>query len=183
MADETAHGDAPHAAEGFDLGAFVADPAFWALIGLGCFIGLLIWKNVPALLLKSLDDRADKIRAELASAQALRAEAEAKLAAVQLRQAEAEREAREIVDAARREADLLATAAASALAERLARREKLAEDRISRAEADAIREVRTAAIETAARASAQLLSEQASGPASAALFSSSLEAVRKALAR
>lgn len=183
MVDATAHGTEHEAAQGFDLGAFVSDPAFWALVGLLCFLGLLVWKNVPSVVLKSLDDRADKIKAELESAQALRAEAEAKLASVQQRQLEAEREAKDIVEAARREAEALTVTAAASLTERLARRERLAEERIARAEADAIREVRTAAIDAAARASADLLADQTAGAGAQAALSAGIDDIRKALAR
>jgi F-type H+-transporting ATPase subunit b len=183
MVDTTAHGTEHEATQGFDVLAFVADPAFWALVGLLAFLGLLIWKNVPAVVLKSLDDRADKIKAELESAQALRAEAEAKLVSVQQRQLEAEREAKEIVEAARREAEALTATAAASLAERLARRERLAEERIARAEADALREVRTAAIEAASKASADLLAEQTAGAGAQSALSAGIEDIRKALSR
>ena len=99
--------------------------------------------KVPKTITKSLDDRAAKITSELAAAEALRKEAEAKLAEVQKRAAEAEAEAKAIVEAARREADQLAAAADVALKERISRRQKIAEDRISRAESDAIRDVKT----------------------------------------
>ncbi len=57
----------------------------------------------------------------------------------------------------------------------------MANDRIARAEADAVREVKAAAIDTATRAAAQILTEQLSGSAGDAHFAESLEAVKKAL--
>ena len=140
---EPEHAVAEHAAAG-PLPAFnllgwnldLNDPAFWAFVGLIIFIGVILYMKVPASITKSLDDRAGKITSELAAAEALRKEAEAKLAEVQKRAAEAETEAKQIVEAARREADQLAVAASAALTERIARREKMAEERITRAEAE-----------------------------------------------
>jgi F-type H+-transporting ATPase subunit b len=168
-----------HAATGFE--AFVSDPAFWALVGLLIFIGVLVWKKIPGVLTKSLDDRAAKISAELASAEALRIEAENKLAEARKREMQAEADAAEIVEAAKREAAQVAAAAKVALEENLARRQKLAEERIARAEADAIRDVKVAAIDTASKAAAALLTEQLTGKAADAQFAASLETVKKAL--
>lgn len=179
-----AHGAAADHAAGalpvfgpFDLN----DPAFWAFVGLIIFIGLILYMKVPGTVTKSLDDRATKITAELAAAEALRKEAEAKLAEVQKRAAEAEAEAKGIVEAARREADQLAAAASVALTERIARREKMAEDRIARARSEAVRDVKMAAVETASKAAATVLVEQLSGKAADDEFSKSLAAAAKAL--
>lgn len=157
------------------------DPAFWAFVGLLIFIGAIVYLKVPATITKSLDDRAAKITAELDAAEALRKEAEAKLAEVQKRAEAAQADAKAIVEAARREADQLAAAASVSLTERIARREKLAEERIARAEAEAIRDVKLAAVDTASRAAATLLTEQMSGKAADEEFSRSLAAAAKAL--
>jgi len=161
----------------FDLN----DPAFWAFVGLLIFIGVILYMKVPKTITKSLDDRATKITSELAAAEALRKEAEAKLAEVQKRAAEAEAEAKGIIAAAHREADQLAAAASVALTERIARREKMAEDRIARAESEAVRDVKMAAVETASKAAAAILTEQLSGKAADDEFSKSLAAAAKAL--
>ncbi len=94
---------------------------------------------------------------------------------------EAEADAKAIVEAARREASQLAVAAEAALTARIATREKMAEERISRAESDAIRDVKIAAVNPATRAAAALLSEQLSGKAGDDEFAKSLSAVTKAL--
>lgn len=158
------------------------DPTFWALVGLVIFIGVVLYMKVPKAITKSLDDRAGKITAELTAAEALRKEAEAKLAEVQKRAAEAEEEAKGIVAAARREAEQLAATASAQLVDRIARREKMAEERITRAEADAIRDVKLAAVETASKAAAAILAEQVSGKAADDEFAKALASVSKALA-
>jgi F-type H+-transporting ATPase subunit b len=157
------------------------DPTFWALVGLIIFIGVVLYMKVPKAITGSLDARAAKITSELTAAEALRKEAEAKLAEVQKRAAEAEQEAAGIVAAARREAEQLAVAASAQLADRIARREKMAEERITRAEADAIRDVKLAAVETASKAAATVLAEQISGKAADEEFTKALGAVSKAL--
>jgi len=154
-------------------------PVLW--LGLLIFIGVIIYMKVPGTVTKSLDDRATKITSELAAAEALRKEAEAKLAEVQKRAAEAEAEAKGIVEAARREAEQLAASASAALTDRIARREKMAEDRIARAESEAIRDVKLAAVDTASRAAAAILTEQLSGKAADDEFAKSLAAAAKAL--
>ncbi len=170
--------DAAYAAEALPL---FEDPSFWASIGLFLFLALLVWKNVPGLITKSLDDRATKIRTELDNAKALREEAEAKLADAKKRQAEAEAEAKDIVAAAQREAEILAAAAAENLRESIERRQKLAEERIARAEAEAVRDVKIAAIDTAAKAAEKVLVDAMSGKSGDDHFAQSLEAVKKAL--
>ena len=108
-------------------------------------------------------------------------EAEAKLAEVQKRATEAEAEAKAIVEAARREADQLAAAADVALKERIVRRQKIAEDRISRAESDAIRDVKLAAVDTASKAATAIITEQLAGKAGDDEFAKGLASVTKAL--
>jgi F-type H+-transporting ATPase subunit b len=175
--------EAEHAASGgFNIAEFFSDPHTWAGVGLLIFLVIMVIMKVPGALTKSLDDRATKIGAELASAEALRKEAEAKLADAGRRQAQAEADARDIVEAARREAAALAAQAQASLVEKLARREKLAEERIARAEADAMRDVKLAAIDTASKAAAQILTETLVGKAADDHFAASLETVKKALA-
>lgn len=161
----------------FDLN----DPTFWATVGLFIFLGLVIYMKVPKAITKSLDDRAVKITSELAAAEALRKEAEAKLAEVQKRAAEAEADAKAIVETARREAAQVATAAEAALVARIATREKMAEERIARAEIEAVRDVKLAAINTASKAATAILTEQLTGKAADDEFAKSLAAAAKAL--
>src|SRR5689334_4796699 len=123
------------------MDAFLQDPATWTGVGLVIFLLAVIFiAKAPATIAKGLDDRAAKIRSELDNAAALRKEAEAKLADAERRQAEAEQQAKDIVESARREAEQFAKDASTALSERIKLREKLAEERISRAESEAMRD-------------------------------------------
>jgi len=164
------------------MDAFLQDPATWTGIGLIIFLLAVIFvAKAPKTIAKGLDDRAAKIRSELDSAAALRKEAEAKLADAERRQKEAETSAKDIVESARREAEQFAKDASAALAERIKLREKLAEERIARAESEAMRDVRIAAVDTASKAAAAILTEQLTGKAADDHFAASLEKVTKAL--
>lgn len=171
--------EAAYGASGLQV--WLEDPSVWASVALFIFLGILLWKNIPGILTKSLDDRAAKIQSELDNAKALREEAEAKLADAKRRQAEAEADAKEIVAAAQREAETLAATAAENLKDSITRREKMAEERIARAEAEAIRDVKMAAIDTASKAAEKVLTDAMAGKSGADHFAQSLEAVKKAL--
>ena len=56
------------------------DATFWATVALVIFLGVIVYFKVPGVIGKSLDARADKIRAELEEARRLREEAQQLLA-------------------------------------------------------------------------------------------------------
>ncbi|MBL4645099.1 MAG: ATP F0F1 synthase subunit B, partial [Rhizobiales bacterium] len=80
------------------------DATFWALVGLVLFLALIIYLKVPGKMGEALDKRSDAIRSELEDARRLREEAQALLAEYQRKQREAEREAEDIINQAKREA-------------------------------------------------------------------------------
>ena len=179
--EHEAAGHAEAAGPYWDPSVFGNDPAFWAAVGLFIFIAVIVYMKVPKQITGGLDSRAEKIAADIKNAEELRQLAEAKLEAAKKRQVEAEAEAKEIIEAAKREAAQLAADASKNLAETIARRQKLAEDRITRAEADAMRDVRLAAVDAASRAAETLLTEQLAGKGGEAQYAASLESVKKAL--
>lgn len=130
---------------------------FWVLISFLAFFALLMKLGVPGLVGKALDDRADAIRRELDQARRLREEAQDLLAEYQQKRRQADEEAKAIVDQARREADALRKQSTRSLEEMLTRRSRLAEEKIARAEAQALGEVRAAAVEAATAAAEQVL--------------------------
>ncbi|ACT58749.1 F0F1 ATP synthase subunit B family protein [Hirschia baltica] len=159
-----------------------ADPTFWATIAVLIFLGILVWKKIPATIAKSLDDRAQKIQDELDNARLLREKAQAALAEAERSQAQAEEDAKAIVAAAKAEAKAFADTSRADLKERMERREKMAEERIARAEAEATQAVRNTAAEAASAAAAGILREStAKGPAKKSLFETSLEDIKKSL--
>ena len=154
------------------------DATFWATVALVIFLGVALYFGVPGMISRSLDARADTIRNDLDEARRLREEAQTLLADYQKRREEAEVEAREIVEAARREADALALDAERKTNEDVARRTALAEQRIARAESEAIREVKSTAATIAVTAAGRILAEE--GPAGDE-FEASLDQVRSRL--
>lgn len=150
----------------------------WALIGLVLFIALVVYFRAPAMIGKALDDRADRIRKELDEARNLREEAQQLLAEYQRKRKEAEQEAAELVEAARREADAILAEAKEKSEEYVARRSELAEAKIAQAEREAINEVRSNAVSIAVAAAGKLLQERIDEKATAELFRNSLDTVK-----
>lgn len=157
------------------------DATFWALVGLVIFLGIVVYLKVPGMVAKSLDERAAKISKELDEARTLREEAQALLAEYHRKRKEAEKEASDIVAAAGREANAIVEDAKQKTEEYVARRNKLAEQKIASAEAEAIKEVRTAAVELAVAAATRIVAEKVDAKASATFFKDSLEQVKSRL--
>ena len=130
---------------------------FWVAVAFVIFIGVLGYFRVHKLLLKSIDDRRERIKAEFDEARRLKAEAEALLATYRRKQQEAEHEAQAIVAGARTEAERLATEAEAKIEEFVVRRTKMAENKIAQAEAQALADVRSAAAEVAVAAAKTIL--------------------------
>jgi F-type H+-transporting ATPase subunit b len=143
---------------------------FWVAVAFIAFVLILLYYKVPRLIAKSLDDRAESIRKELDEARRLRDEAQNLLADYQARHRNVGDEAKAIVEQARHEADAFALESREALKGTLERRTRLAEEKIARAEAQAVDEVRAAAVEMAVTAAERILREKAQGPGGAALI-------------
>ncbi len=157
------------------------DATFYALVGLIIFLALVVYLKVPGVVGKSLDARADKIRDELEEARRLREEAQSLLAEYQRKRKEAEKEASEIVAIAQREAHGLLEEAKKKTEDYVARRNKLAEQKIAQAEVEAVNEVRASAVDIAVAAASRILSEKVDAKTSADLFNASLSEVKSRL--
>lgn len=143
--------------------------AFFVALGFFLFVALLGYLGVHKTIGKSLDERGQKIQAELDEAKRLREEAAAVLASFEKKRAEAEAEAQAIVAQARAEAEDLAKEAAVRMEEFIARRTKQAEGKIAAAEAQAALDVRAAAADAAIKAAEVVLSAEAKGATGEAL--------------
>ena len=135
------------------------DHHFWVLISAVILIAL-IWKPAGRAITSALDERAARIRNELDEARRLRDEAEQLLADYRRQEREAVAAAQAIITHAREEAERLAAQAASDLEQSLARRQRLAEERIAQAEARAVAEVRAAAVDTAIAAAREVIASE-----------------------
>lgn len=151
---------------------------FWVLIAFLLFFGIVYYAGVPGKLTAALDTRADAIRRELDEARRLREEAQALLADYQKKSREAADDAKSIVDQARREAEALAAETQKQLADMVARRSKMAEDKIARAEAQAMAEVRGAAVDAAMKAAEKILAAKVTGAKADDLIKQSLADIK-----
>ena len=130
---------------------------------------------------KSLDDRADQIRNELAEAKRLREEAQHLLAEYQRKRKEAEADAANIVAAAEREAQMLTSEARKKTEEFVANRTALSEQKIKQAEADAMKAVRSAAVDLAIAAAESVLAQKTGGSVQSGLFNDAVNEVKTRL--
>ena len=149
-------------------------PDFWVAVSFLAFVGILIKMGLPALITKALDDRADTVRKELDQARRLREEAQDLLADYQRKQRAADDEAKAIIEEARREAEAMKAESARTLKEQLERRTRLAEEKIARAEAQAVSEVRAAAVDVAMSTAERLISDKLSADGGADILSRSI---------
>ena len=138
---------------------FAFDAEFWVALAFVAFLAALGGLGVHKTTLNLIDGRRDRIKAELDEAMRLKEEARALLSQYQRKQREVEQEAREILAGAQAEAERMTGEAKSKLEEFLARRTKMAEDKIVQAEAQALADVRAAAAEAAATAAGKILAE------------------------
>lgn len=144
------------------------DETFWVMVAFLILVGILVWAKVPGMIAKALDQRGDKIRADLDQAAKLRAEAQAMHADYQKKQQAALAEAEAIVATAEADMKRLAAQAEVDLAASITRRKAQAEAKIAQAEAAAIQEVRNAAVDIAVEAARTILAQQMSGGAASA---------------
>ena len=157
------------------------DATFWATVALVIFLAIAFYMKVPGMIGKSLDARAERIRNELEEARRLREEAQQLLAEYQRKRKEAEREAADILDAAKREAGQLVSEAQKKTEDYVARRTALAEQKIGQAERDAVQEVRASAVDIAVEAARVLLARKVDSATGAKLFDTSLRDVKSKL--
>lgn len=157
------------------------DATFFAFVGLVLFFVLIAYLKVPGMVGKTLDERSDRIRAELAEAKRLREEAQHVLAEYQRKRKEAEAEAAAIVAAAEREAAMLSAEAKQKTEEFVARRTALSEQKIKQAETDAVNAVRVAAVDLAIAAAEKVLAKKTDDAVRSDLFAASLGEVKSRL--
>ncbi len=135
------------------------DPMFMYAIAFVIFIGLA-YRFARKPMLGVIDAEIIKIRDELEQARKLRADAESMMADYKVRQKEAFAQAEAIISSAKEEAERLKVNAEAELKNSLARHEQQATDRIRVAEAEALTEVRTAAIDMAMEMARKTLTSQ-----------------------
>jgi F-type H+-transporting ATPase subunit b len=158
---------------------FLRDPETWVAIAFVIFLGVLAYLGAHKMIMKALDDRAERIKAELDEARRLKDEAAELLAEYQRKRQAAEAEAQDILEGAKAEADRLATEAKGRIEDFVARRTALAETKIAQAEAQATADVRSAAADAAIAAAEKILSAETKGKLAAELIAKGIDDVRK----
>ena len=135
------------------------NPTVWVAVSFTIFIVVMLYYKLPAMIGKALDARGEAIAAQLEEARKLREEAQTLLASYERQQRDAESEAQEILDHAQAEAERATADAKVALEASIARREALAQDKITQAEAAAVKEVQNVAVDVAIATARKLIAE------------------------
>jgi len=160
---------------------FIFEPEFWVAISFFLFLGLALYLGVHKKLAAALDARAATIAKELDHAKQLRIEAEKVLEDYRRKQGDAVKEAQGIIELASKEAEILAAETRRSMQEHFDRRMKLAEDKIARAEGEALREVRNAAAEAAVAAAQSVIAKSLTPATADKLVKQGIEALKSRL--
>ena len=158
-----------------------AEPETWVAIAFVILMGLFAYLGIHKTLLKALDHRAERIKAELDDARRLKDEASKLLAEYKTKRSSAEREAAEIISNAKAEAERIAAEAKTKMEDFVTRRTKTAEGKIALAEAQAIADVRSAAANAAVAAASTILSQSVKGSVADDLLAKGIAEVRAKL--
>lgn len=114
---------------------------FWVGLAIITFFLLMVWKKIPAMVGKMLDGKINEIAAQLDNAQTLREEASALLAKYRRDQRDAQKLAADMIIQAEAEAKLLISDARDQVGEMTRRRTRLAQQKITQAESNAVKEI------------------------------------------
>jgi len=160
---------------------FIYEPEFWVAVSFFLFIGLLVYFGVHMKIVSALDARALLIRKELEEARRLREEAEKVLADYRRKLGDVVMEVDNITALATTEAKTLAAETRQSLKEHFDRRIKLAEEKIARAEMEAVREFRSVAVDAAIAAAQNLIAAKLTPDRAKKLVSESIKALKSNL--
>ena len=139
---------------------FLNTPEFWVAVSFVLFVVGVLYLGAHKKIGAALDARSEAIAKEIDEAKHLREEAEKVLADYRRKQGNAAKETQAIIDQASREAETLAAETSRSMKEQFERRMKLAEEKIGRAESDALRDVRAAAANAAVAAAQTVIADK-----------------------
>jgi len=159
----------------------LATPEFWVAVSFFLFLGLVFYFGVHKKIGTALDARAAAIAKEIDEARQLRDEAEKVLADYRRKEGNAAKEAEDIVRLATKEAEMLAAETSRNMKEQFERRMKLAEEKIARAETEAVREVRAAAADAAVAAAQMVIADKITPETADKLVKQGIEAAKTKL--
>jgi F-type H+-transporting ATPase subunit b len=161
--------------------AMISTAEFWVAVAFVLFFVGLLYIGVHKTIGSTLDKRSARIRSELDEAARLKNEALALLAEYKRKTANAEKEAADIIESAKADAERLAAEAHAKLEDFVARRTKMAETKIAQAEAQALADVRSVAADVAAGAAEKVMALTAKGAVAEKLIARGIDDVKKKL--
>jgi F-type H+-transporting ATPase subunit b len=133
------------------------------------------------MIVDNIDERSARIKSDLDAARILREEAQALLAEYKRKQQEVEGEAAGIIAGAKAEAERLTIETKAKVEDLLARRTKMAENKIAQAEAQAVADVRAAAANAAIAAAETILGRSVKGKLADDLINKGVEDIKSKL--
>ena len=157
------------------------EPETWVAIAFVLLFVLFGYLGIHRTVLKALDHRAERIKAELDEARRLKEDAAKLLAEYKSKRSSAEREAEEIIANAKAEAERIGVEAKAKMEDFVVRRTKSAESKIALAEAQALADVRSAAANAAVTAASTILSQSVKGSVADDLLAKGIAEVRAKL--
>ena len=157
-----------------------SNPEFWVAVAFVIFVAIAVYMGYQKIV-GGLDARGERIKNELDEARSLREEAQALLANYQRKQRDALKEAEAIVEHAKEEAARSSAEAEAKLQETIKRRTEMAVDKISRAEAQALQDVRNTAVDVAVDAARHLIEKNLDENKAASLVEDSIADIDKKL--
>ena len=141
------------------MGALLHSPEFWVAVGF-VILMVAIAKPMGRAFATMLDARSSRIKQTLDEAAQLREEAQHLLVEHQKKQRNAVRETEEMLAKAKQQAERFVAEATANLENTLKRREEMAQEKIARAEAEAVQQVREIAVDVAVAAAQKLIAEK-----------------------
>ncbi len=154
--------------------AFLHSQVFWTGVSFCLLLIVMAWKVLPAIT-AALDERADKIRTDLTSAEESRRKAELSLAAYEEKLAKAKDEAASIINIARVEAKNLVDERLKELDEEMSRKRDDAAKSIDAARASAMKDLQAQVATLTVQVTEKLLAESLDAKKAEALTSAAIK--------
>ena len=155
------------------------NPGGWVAVAMLAVFALLIWKRVPGAVGRALDSKIALIRDQLAEAEALRKEAEALKAEYEAKAASIDKDREALLERARHEAEGIVAKARSDSEALIERRTRMAEDKIAAEERAAVEQLRAAAADAAAKATAKIIADRHDAATDAKLVDQAIKEIAK----
>jgi F-type H+-transporting ATPase subunit b len=159
---------------------FISQSEFWVAVSFFIFMGVLVYLGVHRKVTSALDARALRISKELDEARRLRKEAEKLLNDYRRKLGDVVTEVDNVMALAAKQAETLAVETRHSLKEEhVERRIKRAEEKIARAEMEAVRDLRNHAVDLAIAAAQKLITAKLTPDRANKVVSESIKALKK----